>query len=808
MALFHEIRARAAGAADHPAHRLDAPRDRGASWCSAGAADYVAKPWDDARLITTVRNLLDLRSARAEAEALRARAARGAAALAERFDLRGIVYESEAMHTLVAMATQVAHADVPVLITGPNGAGKEVLADIVQANSAQADSPLLQGQPRRAAAGADRGGAVRHRGRRLHRRAQHAPDASRRPTAARCFSMSSAPLGGSGQAKLLRVLQTGEFERLGSNQTRRTRVRVIAATNTHAARGDARRHAFARTCSIASTSSSSRCRRSPTRREDMLPLARHFLERRLRTQRRRRGGARALPLAGQRARAAERHPPRLPAVAARAPSAPRPWHCRRRTPPRRRSRNRTAPASSRRSSAPRGVVAHAARDLGLSRQALYRRMERLGLKSETPRSAAAVMRPLVARRAHRRRARRQRGRRGGAHGARRALGLGACSPRSSRCSRWHPSCFSPPSGSWLPGRASCARSATASSACATTTSASRSPAPATRSSARSPRPTTALGELLRRERLDLYQRELLLDTVIQSSPLGMVLTNATGRIVYSNVAARELLHSGRKLEGLEFARCSPSSPRRPCARRSAAASDTLFTMDVGGRGAGVSPLAAALPAQCPPAPPAAAQAADARARRPGGRGLEEGDPRHRPRAQQLPRADHLARPLRAAARAGARRPRSSSACSRPSASAPRTWLASSTAMRASPSCRGRGRRRCRGRSFWRVWRARCRFTPPASAARARRQLRREPDRAGDDQSAEERRRVRLARREITVAISDEGPAFRIEVGDRGAGLSSDDACATRCCPSTPPSPPVRASGSPYAARSSRRTAGG
>ena len=48
------------------------------------------------------------------------------------------------MHTLVAMATQVAHADVPVLITGPNGAGKEVLADIVQANSAQADGPYFK----------------------------------------------------------------------------------------------------------------------------------------------------------------------------------------------------------------------------------------------------------------------------------------------------------------------------------------------------------------------------------------------------------------------------------------------------------------------------------------------------------------------------------------------------------------------------------------------------------------------------------------------------------------------------------------
>ena len=51
------------------------------------------------------------------------------------------------MHTLVAMATQVAHAEVPVLITGPNGAGKEVLADIVQANSAVRARPVLQGKP-------------------------------------------------------------------------------------------------------------------------------------------------------------------------------------------------------------------------------------------------------------------------------------------------------------------------------------------------------------------------------------------------------------------------------------------------------------------------------------------------------------------------------------------------------------------------------------------------------------------------------------------------------------------------------------
>ena len=91
-----------------------------------------------------MRNLLDLHQARAEVDTLRRRQRDARAALARRFDLCGAVYESEAMHTRVAMATQVAHADVPVLITGPNGSGKEILADIIQANSAVRAGPYVK----------------------------------------------------------------------------------------------------------------------------------------------------------------------------------------------------------------------------------------------------------------------------------------------------------------------------------------------------------------------------------------------------------------------------------------------------------------------------------------------------------------------------------------------------------------------------------------------------------------------------------------------------------------------------------------
>jgi len=89
----------------------------------------------------------------------------------------------------------------------------------------------------------------------------------------------------------------------------------------------------------------------------------------------------------------------------------------------------------------------------------------------------------------------------------------------------------------------------------------------------------SLGELLRRERLDLHQRELLLDTVVQTTPLALVLTNATGRVVYSNIAARQLLRKGHRLEGLQLSALLAEAP--PGLREALAAeADTLFTMEI------------------------------------------------------------------------------------------------------------------------------------------------------------------------------------------------------------------------------------
>lgn len=91
----------------------------------------------------------------------------------------------------------------------------------------------------------------------------------------------------------------------------------------------------------------------------------------------------------------------------------------------------------------------------------------------------------------------------------------------------------------------------------------------------------SLGDLLRRERLDIYQRELLLDTVLQTTPLALTLTNAGGRIVYGNIAARQLLRGGRKLEGLALTALLEEAPS---ALREAlkGEGDKLFTMEIGG----------------------------------------------------------------------------------------------------------------------------------------------------------------------------------------------------------------------------------
>ena len=87
-----------------------------------------------------------------------------------------------------------------------------------------------------------------------------------------------------------------------------------------------------------------------------------------------------------------------------------------------------------------------------------------------------------------------------------------------------------------------------------------------------------VGDVLRAERQSLYQRELMLDTVIQTSPLALVLTGPSDAVVYSNNAARQLLLAGRKLEGHRFLRLLEDMPA-PFKSAVEAPGDGLFTVD-------------------------------------------------------------------------------------------------------------------------------------------------------------------------------------------------------------------------------------
>ena len=305
------------------------------------------------------------------------------------------------MQAVVTLALQVAKADVPVLISGPSGAGKEKLAEIVQANSRRRGKPfvrvnagalpdeLLESELFGAEPGAFTGSTRRRIGR------FEAADGGT------LFLDEIGNLSPSGQAKLLRVLQSGTFERLGSSETRKVDVRLICATNSELRRdigaGRFREDLYYR-LNVVELSIPPLAERP----EDILPLAERFLRDlspsprgslwRLAPEARERllrhpwpGNVRELENALRRAVlvAADDtiRPDELglesvaatPAAASEVPPA--------------------AVLTGEEVLAERvkleraleeagGVVAKAAETLGLSRQALYRKMEKLGLTVE------------------------------------------------------------------------------------------------------------------------------------------------------------------------------------------------------------------------------------------------------------------------------------------------------------------------------------------------------------------------------------------------------------------------------------------
>jgi DNA-binding NtrC family response regulator len=345
----------------------------------AGAADYIGKPWNNDKLLATVENLLELAETTREQQRLQEEQRRRRARLAEQYNLCGIVFASDAMERVVELACRVARADVRVLITGPNGAGKERIAQIVHANSAIRAGPfvavncgaipadLIEAELFGAEAGAYTGANRARTGR---------FEAANGGT---LFLDEIGDLPLAGQVKLLRVLETGQYEMLGSSKTRTAQVRILSATNADLPalirEGRFREDLFYRlnVIDIAVPPLAER----PA---DILPLARHFLGEDLLLSEDAAaalqahdwpGNVRELRNSIERAKLLARErivavtDLNLPAVARVVPRETEHLS------------KEVLEASLREAG---GNISRAAQSLGISRQALYRRLERFNLR--------------------------------------------------------------------------------------------------------------------------------------------------------------------------------------------------------------------------------------------------------------------------------------------------------------------------------------------------------------------------------------------------------------------------------------------
>src|SRR5690625_740332 len=195
-----------------------------------GARDYIEKPWDNARLLTTLRTQVELghalrRAARLESENLRLREDSRADGLPE------LIADSPAMQPVLRLIERVAPSDANVLITGEHGTGKEVIARRIHAASNRARRPLVAVNAGGLSEGVFESELF-----------GHVRGAFTGATTDRVgyFELADGgtllldeigTLPASQQAKLLRVLQSGELQRVGSSRTHEVDVRVIAATN-------------------------------------------------------------------------------------------------------------------------------------------------------------------------------------------------------------------------------------------------------------------------------------------------------------------------------------------------------------------------------------------------------------------------------------------------------------------------------------------------------------------------------------------------------------------------------------------------
>lgn len=238
-----------------------------------GARDYVEKPWDDERLLATVRTQVDLRRALRRSHRLQEANAR-----LQRGSMPPFVGDAPAIVEIRQTIERIAPSDAAVLITGEHGTGKEVVATWLHALSDRRTKALVTMNAGGLAEGIAESELFGH---------VKGAFTDARVDRIGCFEMADegtlfldeiANMPVRLQAKLLRVLQTGEVQRVGSSRLRYVNVRMISATNadlsTEIEEGRFREDLLYRLNTVVVHLPPLR-----ERTEDIEPLARHFLTR-------------------------------------------------------------------------------------------------------------------------------------------------------------------------------------------------------------------------------------------------------------------------------------------------------------------------------------------------------------------------------------------------------------------------------------------------------------------------------------------------------------------------------------------------
>ncbi len=191
-----------------------------------GARDFVQKPWENGRLLSIIRTQIDLRQALRRSERLEA----------ENRLLRAegrpvMIAESPAMQPVLELMARVGPSDANILITGEHGTGKEVVAKTLHALSARASQPMVAVNTGGLAEAVFESEFFGHvKGAFTDAKADRVGrfELADKGT---LFLDEIANIPLNLQAKLLRVIESGEFERVGSSRTRRADVRLLSATN-------------------------------------------------------------------------------------------------------------------------------------------------------------------------------------------------------------------------------------------------------------------------------------------------------------------------------------------------------------------------------------------------------------------------------------------------------------------------------------------------------------------------------------------------------------------------------------------------